>query len=152
MSIEQVAQFNQAFGVPVAGKVPEGNWQTREELRATAGMLKATAVVFHDIAKKRNCVLARTLHLMLEELGETLDAIHKNDREALLDGLLDLDYVNHGAALQFGFTPEQYQDGARRVHAANMSKLDNDGKPIKDESGRVLKGPNFKAPDLSDLV
>lgn len=45
-----------------------------------------------------------------------------------------------------------FEEAVFRVHASNMSKLGEDGKPIKREDGKVLKGPNYKAPDLSDLV
>lgn len=44
------------------------------------------------------------------------------------------------------------EEAIRRVHASNMSKLGSDGKPVRREDGKVLKGPNYKAPDLSDLV
>lgn len=50
------------------------------------------------------------------------------------------------------FTPEQLHEALLRVHASNISKLGDDGKPIKREDGKILKGPNYKEPDLSDLV
>lgn len=50
------------------------------------------------------------------------------------------------------FTGEVFDEAVRRVHKSNMSKLGDDGKPIFREDGKVLKGPNYKKPDLSDLV
>ena len=50
------------------------------------------------------------------------------------------------------FAEEVVYEAFKRVHESNMSKLDDNGKPIKREDGKVLKGPNYKAPDLSDLV
>lgn len=50
------------------------------------------------------------------------------------------------------FTPEVFAEAFRRVHASNMSKLGDDGKPIRREDGKILKGPNYREPDLSDLV
>jgi hypothetical protein len=50
------------------------------------------------------------------------------------------------------YSDEVLDEAFNRVHESNMSKLDNDGKPIIREDGKILKGPNYKAPDLSDLV
>lgn len=61
----------------------------------------------------------------------------------------DLQYVLSGAAVTFGFPLDE---AFTRVHESNMSKLDDDGKPIKDTGGKVLKGPNYKPPFLEDLV
>ena len=69
--------------------------------------------------------------------------------EELLDGLADLVYVTYGYAATFGW---DLDEAIRRVHASNMSKLGEDGKPIYREDGKVLKGPNFEPPDLKDLV
>lgn len=52
----------------------------------------------------------------------------------------------------FSFSEEVIEEAIRRVHASNMSKLDDDGKPILREDGKIMKGPNYRAPDLSDLV
>lgn len=65
-----------------------------------------------------------------------------------LDAITDIEYVNIGAAKAFGFDLEE---SFRRVHESNMSKLGEDGKAIKDASGKVQKGPNYKAPDLTGL-
>lgn len=50
------------------------------------------------------------------------------------------------------YSEEVLEEAFRRVHASNMSKLGEDGEPIRREDGKVLKGPNYKPPDLSDLV
>jgi phosphoribosyl-ATP pyrophosphohydrolase len=70
----------------------------------------------------------------------------------------DLDLLNEahktiGDAVQrFGFTREIVEEAFARVHLSNMSKLDDAGKPVKREDGKILKGPNYKAPDMKDLV
>lgn len=56
------------------------------------------------------------------------------------------------AADKFGYSPEAINEATNRVHASNMSKLGDDGKPVRREDGKILKGPNYKAPDLTDLV
>ena len=71
------------------------------------------------------------------------------DREACLKELADLVYVCAQYAENMDWDLEQ---ALRRVHKSNMSKLGNDGNPIYREDGKVLKGPNYQPPDLSDLV
>ena len=99
----------------------------------------------------------RTLqkNLIVEEFKEFLQAdldmalMHPPDREACLKELADLIYVCAQYAENMDWDIEQ---ALRRVHKSNMSKLGDDGKPVKRKDGKVLKGPNYKPPDLSDLV
>ena len=94
-------------------------------------------------------------NLIVEEFKEFLEAdqnmilMHPKDREACLKELADLVYVAAQYAENMDWDLEQ---ALRRVHKSNMSKLDNDGKPIYREDGKVLKGPNYEPPNLSDLV
>jgi hypothetical protein len=67
----------------------------------------------------------------------------------LLKEIADLRYVISGLCVALGIDEEEC---VRRVHESNMSKLGEDGKPIYREDGKVLKGPNYKEPDLTDLV
>ena len=83
------------------------------------------------------------------EAYEELQEIHPFTREACLKELADLVYVCAQYAENMDWDLEQ---ALRRVHQSNMSKLGEDGKPIKREDGKVLKGPNYQPPDLSDLV
>ena len=77
------------------------------------------------------------------------DITNKRAREHLLKELADLVYVCHQMAAAFGW---DLQTAHNRVHASNMSKLGEDGKPIRREDGKVLKGPNYYEPSLIDLV
>jgi|14BtaG_2_1085337.scaffolds.fasta_scaffold02772_7 predicted HAD superfamily Cof-like phosphohydrolase len=86
------------------------------------------------------------LVLLKEEYAEVLSAV---DAENLLKELADLVYVTYGYAATFNWNLDE---AVRRVHASNMSKLDTDGKPIYREDGKVLKGPNYAEPNLTDLV
>ena len=94
-------------------------------------------------------------NLIVEEFKEFLQAdadmvlMHPQDRAACLKELADLVYVCAQYAENMDWDIEQ---ALRRVHQSNMSKLGEDGKPIKREDGKVLKGPNYQPPDLSDLV
>jgi len=67
----------------------------------------------------------------------------------IIDALVDLLYVTYGAFNAFGIDADE---AFRRVHVSNMSKLGADGKPIYRDDGKVLKGPNFEPPHLSDLL
>ena len=84
--------------------------------------------------------------LLKEEFSEVRDAETPVD---LLKELADLVYVTYGYAATYGWNLDE---AVRRVHKSNMSKLGVDGKPLKRPDGKVLKGPNYKKPNLSDLV
>ncbi len=87
--------------------------------------------------------------LISEELGELKSAIGKKDLKEIADALTDILYVTYGAGHAFGINLDKcFQE----VQNSNMSKLGNDGKPIYNESGKVMKGPNYFKPDLSKFV
>ena len=93
-------------------------------------------------------------NLIVEEFKEFLEAEgmmfrHGNNvQQEALKELADLVYVCYQYAENQGWFLDEALD---RVHKSNMSKLGEDGKPIYREDGKVLKGPNYKPPDLSDL-
>ena len=97
---------------------------------------------------------ARQHRLIVEEFKEFLQSegmlfMHgRNHQEDALKELADLVYVCYQYAENMGWFLDE---ALNRVHLSNMSKLDEDGKPIYREDGKVLKGPNYKPPDLSDL-
>ena len=92
--------------------------------------------------------------IIVEEFKEFLEAegmlfMHGRNHQAdALKELADLVYVCYQYAENMGWFLDE---ALNRVHLSNMSKLDEDGKPILREDGKVLKGPNYKPPDLSDL-
>ena len=92
--------------------------------------------------------------IILEEFKEFLEAegmlfMHgRNHQEHALKELADLVYVCYQYAENMGWFLDE---ALNRVHESNMSKLDKDGKPIYRDDGKVLKGPDYKPPDLSDL-
>ncbi len=77
------------------------------------------------------------------------DITNKRAREHLLKELADLVYVCHQMAAAFGW---DLQTAYNRVHGSNMSKLGEDGKPIRREDGKILKSSNYYEPNLIDLV
>ena len=95
--------------------------------------------------------------LIAEEFEEFMESHHeanehiqnKRAREACLKELADLVYVAYQYAATAGW---DLDDALTRVHISNLSKLDDDLKPIKREDGKVIKGPNYQKPNLIDLV
>ena len=79
-------------------------------------------------------------NLIKEELDEFIHALDKNDLLEAADALTDILYVTYGAGHAFGFNLDDCFD---EVQISNMSKLGNDGKPIYNEKGKVMKGPNY---------
>ena len=123
-TIEQVKEFHETYGLPVK-PAP------------------------HIEDEKTN---ALRINLLQEELDELKQALADQDIVETLDALIDLQYVLDGAFLSFGLHNEK-DIAFAEVHASNMSKLGEDGKPIRRESdGKVLKGPNYSKPDLVQFI
>ena len=87
--------------------------------------------------------------LIKEELEELTKAMDDKDLLEVADALTDILYVTYGAGHAFGINLDKCFDEVQR---SNMSKLGEDGKPIYNESGKVLKGPNYFKPDLSKYI
>ena len=89
------------------------------------------------------------IDLIKEELEELTEAMKNNDLLEVADALTDILYVTYGAGHAFGIDLDKCFE---EVQNSNMSKLDENGKPIYNESGKVMKGPNYFKPDLSKFV
>ncbi|MDB2652458.1 nucleoside triphosphate pyrophosphohydrolase family protein [Candidatus Pelagibacter bacterium] len=89
------------------------------------------------------------IDLIKEELEELQEAMKNNDLLEVADALTDILYVTYGAGHAFGIDLDKCFD---EVQNSNMSKLGENGKPIYNESGKVMKGPNYFKPDLSKFV
>tara|TARA_B100001027_G_scaffold1336_1_gene877 strand:+ start:2667 stop:3038 length:372 start_codon:yes stop_codon:yes gene_type:complete len=89
------------------------------------------------------------ISLIDEELKEFKDAIFNKDIKEVADALTDILYVTYGAGHAFGINLD---DCFNEVQRSNMSKLGNDGKPIYNEHGKVMKGPNYFKPDLKKFL
>ncbi len=95
---------------------------------------------------------ALRINLLAEELDELKEALEQGDMVETLDALIDLQYVLDGAFLSFGMHALK-EDAFNEVHSSNMSKLGEDGKPIRRESdGKVMKGPHYFKPDMSQFI
>ena len=89
------------------------------------------------------------IDLIKEELEELTEAMNNKDLLEIADALTDILYVTYGAGHAFGINLDNCFE---EVQNSNMSKLDENGKPIYNDSGKVMKGPNYFKPNLSKFV
>ena len=89
------------------------------------------------------------LDLIKEELNELEDAMNKKNLKEIADALTDILYVTYGAGFAYGINLDKC---FKEVQRANMSKLGDDGKPIYNEKGKVMKGPNYSPPNLKQFI
>ena len=87
--------------------------------------------------------------LIKEELNELEQAMKSKDLKEVADALTDILYVTYGAGYAYGINLDKC---FKEVQRANMSKLGKDGKPIYNDRGKVMKGPNYLAPNLKQFV
>ena len=89
------------------------------------------------------------LNLIKEEFDELKEAMHNKDLLEIADALTDILYVTYGAGHAFGINLDKCFE---EVQKSNMSKLDESGKPIYNDSGKVMKGPKYFKPDLKKFL
>ena len=94
-------------------------------------------------------IVSLRFNLIKEELEELKEAMENKDIKEVADALTDILYVTYGAGHAFGINLDKcFQE----VQNSNMSKLGEDGKPIYNDKGKVMKGPNYFKPDLKKFV
>ena len=89
------------------------------------------------------------LDLIKEEIDELIEAMHNKDLLEVADALTDILYVTYGAGHAFGINLDKCFN---EVQNSNMSKLDETGKPIYDDAGKVMKGPKSFKPDSTQFI
>jgi predicted HAD superfamily Cof-like phosphohydrolase len=120
-----------------------------DEFHKAYGMPRGTVTVSDDFSKVTQEDADRIklrFDLNSEEFKELVTA---ETPAEIMKEACDLVYVILGMFVEFGWN---FDEAFKRVHESNMSKLDEEGKPIRREDGKILKGPNYQAPDLRDLV
>ena len=120
------------------------NFEKVKQFMQTFGQEVKTKASFSD--EKTNQL---RLDLISEELEELKNAMTSKDLLEVADALTDILYVTYGAGHAFGIDLDKCFD---EVQNSNMSKLGSDGKPIYNESGKVMKGPDYFKPDLSKYL
>jgi len=121
--INQVKDFHEKFSIPVSD-YPDYISAERQKLR---------------------------IDILQEEVNELAKAMSDSNMIEIADGIVDCIYILFGTAVEYGFR-HKLEAMFQEVHRSNMSKLGVDGKPIYREDGKVLKGPNFTAPDLGSIL
>ena len=94
-------------------------------------------------------IVSLRIDLINEELQELKQAVKKHDIKEVADALTDILYVTYGAGHAFGIDLDKC---FKEVQSSNMSKLGSDGKPIYNEKGKVMKGPDYFKPNLGKFV
>ncbi|MFL2514658.1 MAG: phosphoribosyl-ATP diphosphatase [Alphaproteobacteria bacterium] len=120
------------------------NFEKVKQFMQTFGQEVKTKASFSD--EKINQL---RLDLISEELEELKNAMASKDLLEVADALTDILYVTYGAGHAFGINLDKCFD---EVQNSNMSKLGSDGKPIYNDSGKVMKGPDYFKPDLSKFL
>lgn len=152
-TINHVRKFHKAFGHPVACRVTPATKQLRElrvsliaeelgELCQALGVGLKLIVDPRPVADGEKDVKE---FMLVEALLEDQEV----DLVGAADALADIDYVTQGANLVFGFPAEEV---TLEVQRANMSKLGASGLPIYREDGKIMKGPNYEAPDVAGVL
>jgi len=149
---EQVAEFHRAFDLPYnrAPGMCALHHEERKEIDDVAKALARLAEFCHQRAAHYHSMPLLRLQLMVEELGEVADAIASGTVSELLKELNDMQYVVDGTYISYGLDKVKAESFAE-VHASNMSKLGEDGKPVKSEGGRVMKGPNYRLANMKQF-
>ena len=133
----------------VAGQQYKGenhmsNFEDVKTFMETFGQIVRTKPQFPD-----EKTIQLRLNLIKEELSELEEAIKNKNLKEIADALTDILYVTYGAGYAYGINLDKC---FKEVQRANMSKLGIDGKPIYNEKGKVMKGPNYTEPNLKQFV
>ena len=120
------------------------NFEDVKKFMRTFGQIVRTKPQFPD-----EKTINLRFDLIKEELNELNQAMKKKDLKEVADALTDILYVTYGAGYAYGIDLDKC---FKEVQRANMSKLGSDGKPIYNEQGKVMKGPNYSPPDLKQFV
>jgi predicted HAD superfamily Cof-like phosphohydrolase len=147
---DRVREFHTAFNHPVATALTVPDAKTR--LLRFKLLLEEVLEYGRAVGIKGLC--EQLLEKFETDTRETLDGFAINplyitDQVAAADALGDIDYVCQGANIVHGFPSEAV---AIEIHRANMSKLGEDGKPVHAADGKVVKGPNYRAPDVEGVL
>lgn len=148
----KVKEFHEAFGLALEEEPVGFDDLDAEQMAVFAARLRDIAQEAHELAAKGggNLWMLR-LQLMAEELAEVVEAIANRDMPNLLQELCDVRYVLDGTILSLGLGGV-YGPALGEIHRANMSKLDEDGRPIINEAGRVVKSSRFRPADMSQFL
>ena len=131
-------------GQQYKGENHMSNFEDVKTFMETFGQIVRTKPQFPD-----EKTIQLRLNLIKEELSELEEEIKNKNLKEIADALTDILYVTYGAGYAYGINLDKC---FKEVQRANMSKLGIDGKPIYNEKGKVMKGPNYTEPNLKQFV
>lgn len=156
-TLASVVEFHYAFDCAVRNEptLVVDHQADGKALDLIAQMLRAATQECYAAAERRNgrpsqLVFTR-LQLLAEELSELAEAMRDQDVVGCLGALTNIQYVLDGAYAALGLQRLKLP-AFREVHRSNMSKLGPGGRPIINEAGRVVKGPDYRPPDLARIM
>ena len=136
-----VEDFHREYGHAIGAAFEPWSEHTCEALFSASRTLTAIAIKLRNDPERKRCPLMQRASLMIEELGEVVNALSACDRVELADGLADLAYVTYGTGVALGIPVDAC---LREVHRSNMTKTIGSFKPTK--------GENYSPPDLRKLL
>jgi predicted HAD superfamily Cof-like phosphohydrolase len=151
-NFNQVIEFHKAFGVPIGAGLPTLRPRVSECIQRCSGTIKTLEdyVLFLNTHEYQGFSLnLLRISLMLEEVSEYLHAEAMGSRVRIADSLGDIGVISDGSAITYAIDLPRVRD---EIHRANMSKLGPDGRPVRRVDGKILKGPNYKPPNLDVIV
>ena len=131
-------------GQQFKGEKLMSNFEDVKIFMKTFGQMDKTKPQFPD-----EKTMQLRFELIREELNELEEAMKTKNLKEIADALTDILYVTYGAGYAYGINLDKC---FKEVQRANMSKLGKDGKPIYNEKGKVMKGPNYLEPNLKQFV
>lgn len=146
--------------LPLDLDVQSQGWQAARARRPAPSRAALQVYTFHrafdlprrlvpGLAQVDDALLRLRERLLDEETSEYMEASYRRDFAAMADALADIVYVAYGTAISFGLDLDLVID---EVHRANMSKLDEDGRPVLRHDGKVLKSPRYTPPRVSQVI
>jgi predicted HAD superfamily Cof-like phosphohydrolase len=136
-------QTSDSFGTDLAGRPADSRASTQVGEFHRAYGLPVRDVPTIDVGRDQ---VALRLSLIQEEVSELAAAADADDLVGVADALADIVYVAYGTAHVYGINLDVVLD---EVHASNMTKLGADGRPVRRSDGKILKGPDYRPPDIS---
>lgn len=136
-----VQAFHEKFGYAIAMSLEPYSRDAQTRLKNTGTLLQVIAGRLRESKEREHCLLTQRACLMIEELGETVEALGNEDKVALADGLADLAYVTYGTGVALGIPVDLCIE---EVHRSNMTKTPGEFKPHK--------GDDYEEPNLEKLV
>jgi len=150
---DDVREFHEAFGVPVAQnpKLPAAAWDSWRQaaLDNAIDELEALADAMRKATDDADATRWLRIGLMAEEMAEYLKAEDVGSLVQIADALGDIGVIADGTALSYGIPLD---DVRKEIHRSNMSKLDSNRRPIKRSDGKILKSGQYSPPDIAAIL